>query len=73
MANRFRGAFFDLSLNSGGGCGVIHDDAELIVVDEEPACHALTVGVEGDGLNGQVTHVSANDDPHETEQAARNR
>ena len=73
MANRFRGAFFDLSLDLAGGSGVIHDDAELIVVDEEPACCALAVGVEGDGLDGEVTNVTADNDPHETEQAARNR
>ena len=72
VANRFRGAPFDLSLNLGGRCSVIDDDAELVVVDEEAASHALSVGVERDGLNGQVTHVASHDDPNEAEQAARN-
>lgn len=72
MAHCFRSAFFDLSLNLRCGRGVIDNDAELVVVDEEAACHSFSIGVEGDSLDGQVTDVSADDHTNETEQAARN-
>lgn len=72
MPDRFRGSLFDLSLNLGSWSRVIDDDAELVVVNEEPTCHTLTVGIERDCLDGQVTDMSTDDDPHETEQAARN-
>ena len=71
MANRFSGPFFDLSLNLSSGCGVVDDDAELIVVDEEATCSPLTIGVERHRFDGQVTHVTADHHTNETKQATR--
>lgn len=73
VTDRFRGPFLDLSLNLCSRRGVIDEDAELVVLSEEPASDALSVGIEGDGLNGQVTDVPSHDDANEAEQAARKR
>jgi hypothetical protein len=67
VANRLRGAFLDLSLNLSGGCGFVDKDAELIVVHEKAACRTLTIGVERDRLDGEVTDVSADHYANETE------
>jgi hypothetical protein len=69
MSDRFSGAFFDLSLDLGGGRGVVDNDAELIVVDEEAAGGSLSIGVERDGLDGEITNVTPNDHANETEEA----
>lgn len=73
MANRFSGPFFNLSLNLRSRRGIVDDDAELVVVDEEAACCPLPIGVERDGLDGQITHVPADHHANKTEQATRNR
>ncbi len=67
MADCFCGPLLDLGLYLRSRCGVVHDDAELIVVNEEATGHPLSIGVEGDGLNGQVTHVSADHNTNKTQ------
>lgn len=73
MSDRFRGSFFDLSLDLRSGRRLVDDDAELVVVDEEAARHPLSVRVERDGLDSEIADVTADDDTNEAEQAARNR
>lgn len=72
MTHRLRGAFLDLSLNLRGGRGVVDENAELVVMNEEAAGQSLTIGVERHGLDGQITDVSADHHAHETEQTTRN-
>jgi len=69
VSHGFRGTAFDLRLNLGGRCSVVDDDAELVVVDEEPAGGSLSIRVERDGLNGEITDMTADDHPNETEKA----
>lgn len=71
MPDRFRGPFFDLSLDLRGGRAVIDNDAEVIFVNEEAACHSLSIRVERDSLDGEIADVTADHDTNETEQAAR--
>jgi hypothetical protein len=59
--------FLNLGLYLRCGSGVIHDDAELVIMDEEATGYALSVGIEGDGLNGQVTNVSADHNTNKTQ------
>lgn len=72
MPHRFRGAFLDLSLNLRGGCSVVDENAELVVVNEKAACRTLTIRVERYGLDGEVTDVSADHHANESEQTTRN-
>jgi hypothetical protein len=69
MTDRFGGAFFDLGLDLRCGCCLIDKDSELIVSYEEAACGTLTIGIELDGLNREVTHVTAHNDANETKKA----
>ena len=71
MSDRFSGAFLDLHLDLGCRRSVVDDDAELIVVDEEAACRSLSIRVERDSLDGQVTNVTADHHANETEKAPR--
>lgn len=66
------GAFLDLSLNLSGRRAVVDQDPKLVVVYEKAACRTLTVGVERDGLDGQITYVSADHYANEAEQTTRN-
>jgi hypothetical protein len=64
-------SLLDLGLHLSGRRRVIDDDAELALVDEEAACRPLSVRVERDRLDGQVTHMTADHHAHETEKTAR--
>lgn len=70
MSDRFRGAFLDLSLNQRGRRRVIHDDAELVVMNEETTGSPLAIRVERDGLHGQVANVPTHHDSYKTEKTA---
>ncbi len=67
VPDRFRRTFLNLGLYLRCGSGVIHDDAELVVVNEEATGYPFSIRVEGDGLNGQVTHVSADHNTNKTQ------
>ena len=73
MSDGFSGAFFDLRLNLGGRCGIVHDDSELVVVDEEPTCRPLPIRVERHRLDCEVTDMTPNNHADEAEEAACNR
>lgn len=73
MADRLCGPLFDLGLDLRSRRALVYDDAELILVDEEAACRSLSIRVERDRLDGEITDVPADHDTDETEQATGNR
>lgn len=70
VTDRFCGSFFDLSLDLGGGSGVIDDDAELALVNEEASCGTFAIRIERDSLNRKITNVAPDDDADKTEQSS---
>lgn len=69
MSHCFRSALFNLGLHLRGRCGIVDDDAELIVMNEEATGRPLPIGIEGDSLDGKVTDVTSDHDANKTEQA----
>jgi len=72
VSNGFGGAFFDLCLDLRSRCGIVDDDPELILADEEATRASLTIGVEGHSLNRKIADMPANNDADKAEKATRN-
>jgi hypothetical protein len=71
MTNGLRGALLDLGLHLGGRGRIVHDDAELPLMDEEPPRSALPIGVERDSLHRQVANVTPDNDAHNAKEPPR--
>ena len=72
MPHGLRRSLFNLGLDLGGRRGVIHDDAELVALDEEAASLPHAIGVERHRLNREIADVTADDHPNDAEQASSN-
>ena len=73
VADGFGRSLLDLGLDLRSLGAVIHEDAELTVLNEEAPRTAITVLLEGHGLDGEIDNVTADHDPYEAEQTARHR
>lgn len=71
MPDGFCRSFFDLRLDLSRRCGLVHDDPELVALDEEAACLLRTVGVQGNRLDRDIADMAADDDSDNAEQASR--
>lgn len=73
MADGFCGPLFDLGLDQRSRRALVYEDAELTLVDEKTACRSLSIRVERDRLDREITNVPADHDTDETEEATGNR
>jgi len=63
-------SFFDLRLNLCGCRSIVHDDAELVALNEEAASLLGRVCNERDRLHSELGQVATDDDPNNAEQAS---
>jgi len=72
MTNGFGRSFFDLCLHVGFCFAVVHKNAELSVASEKTTRLPIAVLLEGNGLEGQIEHLTANKDANEPDQTTGN-
>lgn len=72
MANGLSRAPLDLRLDVRTVRSLVHENAELFVVDEKTACDSVAILLEGNGLDRQIENLTADKHTNEAEQAARN-
>ena len=70
MPNGLSRSFFNLFLDRSCRARVIHENAELVALDEEATGLLCAVGVEVHRFYSEIADMTSNDYPNDAEQAA---